>query len=111
MTYTNLLTSGRLNTYLADIDKQAEDMFCRLVNQMVEREVVTEELKAKDQISWVRAMNSIRNRATEIVNSNLIFLRNSDVIFQRRFCTKQEAHYIVQKQQNQSYILMIVKTI
>lgn len=71
--YTNLFTSGRLNTYLADIDKQAEEMFFRLVEQMAQREGVTEELKATDQMAWVRAMNSIRNRATEIVNSSLIF--------------------------------------
>ena len=73
MIYTNLLTSGRLNTYLVDIDKQAEEMFFRLVDQMAQREGVIEELKATDQMAWVRAMNSIRNRATEIVNSSLIF--------------------------------------
>lgn len=71
--YTNLLTSGNLNAYLADIDKRAEEMFFRLVEQMAKREGATEELKATDQMAWVRAMNSIRNRATEIVNSSLIF--------------------------------------
>ena len=72
--YTNLLTSGKLNSYLADIDKQAEDMFLRLVKQMVEREGVTEQLKAENQIEWVGAMNNIRHRATEIVNTELIFV-------------------------------------
>ena len=70
--YTNLLTSGKLNSYLADIDKQAEDMFLRLVKQMAEREGVTEQLKAKNQMEWVGRMNNIRNRATEIVNADLI---------------------------------------
>lgn len=70
--YTNLLTSGKLNSYLADIDKQAEDMFLRLVKQMAEREGVTEQLKAENQMEWVGRMNNIRNRATEIVNADLI---------------------------------------
>ena len=69
--YTNLLTSGKLNRYLADIDKQAEDMFLRLVKQMAEREGVTEQLKAENQMEWVGAMNSIQHRATEIIRSNL----------------------------------------
>ena len=72
--YTNLLTSGKLNSYLADIDKQAEDMFLRLVEQMTEREGVTEQLKAENQMEWVGAMNNIRHRATEIVNTELIFV-------------------------------------
>lgn len=67
--YTNLLTSGKLNSYLADIDEQAEDMFLRLVKQMAERESVTEQLKAENQMEWVGAMNNIRHRATEIVNT------------------------------------------
>ncbi len=71
--YTNLLTSGKLNEHLAEIDKQAEDMFSRLIKQMSEREGVTEQLKANDQMSWVGRMNNIRNRATEIVNTDLIF--------------------------------------
>lgn len=71
--YTNLLTSGKLNGYLADIDKQAEDMFFRLVKQMAEREGVTERLKAKNQMEWVARMNNIRNRATEIVIHNIIY--------------------------------------
>lgn len=71
--YTNLLTSGRLNSYLADINEQAEDMFLRLVEQMAERESLTEQLKAENQMEWVRAMNNIRHRAMEIVNEEIIF--------------------------------------
>lgn len=71
--YTNLLTSGKLNGYLADIDKQADDMFFRLVKQMAEREGVTKQLKADNQMAWVARMNNIRSRATEIVNTELIF--------------------------------------
>ena len=71
--YTNLLTSGKLNSYLADIDKQAEEMFSRLVKQMAEREGVTEQLKADNQMAWVARMNSIRSRATEIVNHDIIY--------------------------------------
>lgn len=70
--YTNLLTSGKLNSYLADIDKQAEDMFLRLVKQMAEREGVTEQLKAENQMEWVGRMNNIRSRAMEIVNAEII---------------------------------------
>ena len=71
--YTTLLTNGKLNSYLADIDKQAEDMFLRLVEQMAKREGVTEQLKAENQMEWVGRMNSIRSRAMEIVNADLIF--------------------------------------
>ena len=71
--YTNLLTSGRLNSYLADINEQAEDMFIRLVEQMAEREGVTEQLKAENHMEWVRTMNNIRHRAMEIVNEEIIF--------------------------------------
>ena len=67
-----LLTSGRLNGFLADIDKQAEDMLFRLVKQMVEREGITEQLKADNQMEWVARMNNIRQRATEIVNADQI---------------------------------------
>ena len=70
--YLNLLTSGKLNGYLSDIDKQADDMFSRLVKQMAEREGVTERLKAENQMEWVGRMNNIRSRASEIINSNLI---------------------------------------
>ena len=71
--YTNLLTSGKLSGYLANIDKQAEDMFFRLVKQMAEREGVTEKLKADNQMVWVCRMNNIRSRATEIVNHDIIY--------------------------------------
>ena len=71
--YTNLLTSGKLNSYLADIGKQAEDMFFRLVKQMAEREGVTEKLKADNQMVWVGRMNNIRSRAKEIVNHDIIY--------------------------------------
>ena len=71
--YTNLLTSGKLNGYLADLDKRAEDMFFRLVKQMAECEGVTETLKAENQMEWVGQMNNIRSRATEIVNNDLIY--------------------------------------
>ena len=70
--YYNLLTRGKLNGYLADINEQAEDMFLRLVNQMAEREGVTEQLKAENQMKWVAQMNNILSRATEIVNEDLI---------------------------------------
>ena len=71
--YYNLLTSGKLNSYLADIDRQAEELFLRLVKDLAEKENVTEELKATDMMLWVQKMNNIRNRATEIVNTELIF--------------------------------------
>ena len=71
--YANLLTSCKLNSYLADIDKQAEEMFSWLVKQLAEKENITEKLKAENQMLWVQKMNSIRNRALEIVNSELIF--------------------------------------
>lgn len=71
--YLNLLTSGKLNDYLADIDKQAEETFERLVKQMAEREGVTEQLKAADQMEWVGCMNNIRNRAIEVVNTDIVY--------------------------------------
>ena len=71
--YANLLTSGKLNSYLVDIDRQAEEMFERLVKQMAECEGVTEQLKAASSMEWVRKLNSIRNRAVEITNSELIY--------------------------------------
>ena len=71
--YINLLTSGKLSNYLADLDKQAEDMFSRLVKQMAECEGVTEQLKANNQMNWVSRMNNIRSRATEIVNNDMIY--------------------------------------
>ena len=72
--YTNLLTSGELNAYLADIDQRAEEMFERLIKQIATAEGVTEQLKAIDQMEWVRRMSSIRSRATEIINSEVIFI-------------------------------------
>ena len=71
--YYNLLTSGKLNSYLADIEQQASNMFSRLVNDLAEKENVTEGLKATDMMLWVQKMNNIRNRATEIVNAELIY--------------------------------------
>lgn len=71
--YLNLLTSGKLNGYLTDLDKQAEDMFFRLVKQMAEHEGVTEKLKAENQMEWIGRMNNIRSRAKEVINNELIF--------------------------------------
>ena len=71
--YTTLLTKCELNRHLADVNKQAEDMFFRLVKQMAEREGVTEKLKADNQMEWVARMNNIRSRATEIVNHDIIY--------------------------------------
>ena len=71
--YTNLLTSGKLRSYLANIDEQAETMFFRLVEQMAPRNGVTESLKAIDQMAWVQKMNNIRNAAQEIVYAELIY--------------------------------------
>ena len=73
MRYYNLLTSGKLNGYLADIDRQAEEMFSRLVKQLAEKENVTEALKAENQMLWVQKMNNLRNAAMEIVSSDLIY--------------------------------------
>ncbi len=72
--YAELLTSGKLNDYLADINEQAEDMFFRLVKELAEKDGITETLKANDQIEWVRRMNSVRSQATDIVNEELIFV-------------------------------------
>ena len=71
--YYNLLTSEKLYDYLADIEEQAENMFLRLVNELAEKENVTEALKAENAMEWVQKMNNIRNRATEIVNAELIY--------------------------------------
>ena len=71
--YYNLLTSGKLNNYLADIESQAQHLFSRLVNDLAEKENITEELKTIDMMLWVQKMNNIRNRATEIVNAELIY--------------------------------------
>ena len=72
--YYNLLTSGTLNGHLAEVDQQAERMFQLLVSVLSKQENVTEELKAKRPMEWVQKMNSIRNRATEIVNNELIYI-------------------------------------
>lgn len=72
--YVNLLTSGALNAYLAGLDRQADEFFLRLVNQMAAAEGITETLKATDQMEWIRRMNSVGNRAAEIVNAELINL-------------------------------------
>lgn len=72
--YTGLQLSGKLNSYLADIDKQAEEMFSRRVKQMAEREGVTEKLKAENQMKWVGLMNNIRSRVMEVVNNELIYV-------------------------------------
>ena len=71
--YYNLLTSGKLETYLADIEEQAQNLFSRLVKDLAEEENVTEELKVTDMMLWVQKMNNIRNRATEIVNEQAIY--------------------------------------
>ena len=71
--YYNLLTSGKLNSYLADIEQQAQDLFLWLVKELAEKENVADELKATDMMLWVRNMNNIRNRATEIVCAELIY--------------------------------------
>ena len=71
--YTELLVSGRLNRYLVDLNEQAEAMFLRLIDKMAAREGVTEQLKAQDQLLWVQRMNSIQDRAMEMVNCDLIY--------------------------------------
>ena len=71
--YYNLLTSGKLNSYLADIEQHAQYLFLRLVKELAEKENVTEKLKSTDMMLWVQKMNNIRNRATEIVNEQVIY--------------------------------------
>ena len=72
--YYNLLTSGKLDSYFADIEEQAQQLFLRLVKELAEKEGVTEQLKSADQMAWVRQMNNIRERATEVVNSEVVFV-------------------------------------
>ena len=72
-TYTNLLTSGKLNAYLAEIDEQAKDRFFRLVKEYAERQGVTEQLKADNLLEWVQKMNNIRNAVEEVINTELIY--------------------------------------
>ena len=71
--YANLLTSGELNAHLADVDRQAEELFLRLVKQMADAEGITETLKANDQMEWVGRMNNVRSRAFEIVEADIIY--------------------------------------
>jgi hypothetical protein len=71
--YYNLLTSGKLNSYLADIEQQAQQLFLRLIKDLAGKENVTEEFKATDMMLWVHKMNNIRNRAIEIVNADIIY--------------------------------------
>ena len=71
--YYNLLTSGKLHSHLADVEEQAQQLFLRLVNELAEKEGVTEQLKSTDQMKWVRKMNNIRNRAVEMVNNEVIY--------------------------------------
>ncbi len=72
--YVNLLTSGKLNSYLADLNEQAEDMFSRLVKQMAKCEGITEKVKAENQMLWVGRMNAIRDAAMEIANNDWIYI-------------------------------------
>ncbi len=72
--YYNLLTSGKLHSHLADVEKQAQDLFSRLVKEYAEKESVTEQLKFIDRTAWVCRMNNIRSRATEVVNSEVVFV-------------------------------------
>ena len=72
--HTTLLLSGKLNSHLAEIDKQATEMFDRLMKQLAEKEAITEHLKAQDQMAWVQQMNAIDAQVREIVNTELIFV-------------------------------------
>ena len=82
MLYYNLLTSGKLHSHLADIEEQAQQLFLRLVKELAEKEGVTEQLKSADQMAWVRQMNNIRERATEVVNSEVVFVwKNENIIY------------------------------
>ena len=72
--YYNLLTSGKLHSHLADVEEEAQSLFSRLVKEYAEKEGVTEQLKATDQMAWVRKMNNIRERATEVVNSEVVLI-------------------------------------
>ena len=71
--YSQLLISGKLNDHLADIDRQAEEMYHRLMNELAGKDGITEQLKSDDQMEWVRRMNNIQNRAMEIINSEIIY--------------------------------------
>ena len=71
--YYNLLTSGKLRSHLADVEKEAQSLFLRLVKEYAEDEGVTEQLKVENQMEWVRRMNNIRERVNEVVNAEMIF--------------------------------------
>jgi len=73
ITYTNLLTSGRLNAYLAEVDEQAKDMFLRLAKEYADRQGVTEQLKVDKPLEWVQKMNNIRNAVEEVINEELVY--------------------------------------
>ena len=74
VTYSGLLLSGKLKAHIEDVDRQAEDMFSQLIERMKQTEGVSEHLKATDQMAWVGAMNNIRNRAEEIIKSEVLFV-------------------------------------
>lgn len=71
--YYNMLTSGKLQLHLADIEEQAQELFLRLVKEYAERQGVTEQFKANDQMKWIRKMNNVRNRVTEVVSKEIIY--------------------------------------
>ena len=73
VTYTNLLTSGKLNSYLAEIDEQTKDMFSRLIREYADRQGVTEQIKVAKPLEWVQKMNNIRNAVEEVINTELIY--------------------------------------
>jgi len=73
VTYSGLMLSGKLKEHIEDIDRQAEDMFSRLVKELAEKDGISETLKAENQMLWVRQMNTVREKATEIVNNDLIY--------------------------------------
>lgn len=72
--YYNLLTSGKLHSHLADVEEEAQELFFRLVKEYAEQEGVTEQLKAENQMEWVRRMNNIRERVNEVVNAEMNFI-------------------------------------
>ena len=72
--YYDLLTSGKLNSYLADLNEQAEEMFFQLVKELTEKEGISENLKAEKQMFWVQRMNAVRVTATEIVNNDIVYV-------------------------------------
>ena len=82
MIYYNLLTSGKLHSHLTDVEEEAQILFSRLVKECAENEGVNEQLKSLDQMAWVRQMNNIRERATEVVNSEVVFVwKNENIIY------------------------------